>query len=515
MSDPENSFISAWRLDVLARRRGLLFWTAVAVLVAGVAFVLGLPDVYRTSATLLVERAAPEVSGDVPADPGGRLQVIKQQALGRTQLGQLIDRFELYPVTEGTPGYERAIAQLRRDVRVEPMRDQITDTGDTIAFRVSYVGPDPETAADVTNAIAAFFVEQNDQLRSGQSSRALEILEAEMAATRQRLEQQEAQVRSYSARNLGALPQQVESNLAAIGRLDAQLRMNSAEQLRLMERRQAATAELAAIESQVPAATDLSLSGQLARLEAELTDMRSRFGPEYPDIRALEARIATVRGELTTERERVEEARGEELSRAAAQRQAIEQIDAQLARLQAEDAQLRERIGGYERRVETVPANAPVFEGLMRDYQATRDRLDVLQRRYDEARLSHRAERGGVAEQFQVLDPAVAPAAAAGPSRMLLIGLTLAFAVICGLAVAIVADRLDTTFHSVDDLRAYTSVPVLASVPVIGQRKEFSARVREAALTGAGLVVMAAIAGGAFYLASTGEQISRVLSRVL
>ena len=47
--------------------------------------------------------------------------------------------------------------------------------------------------------------------------------------------------------------------------------------------------------------------------------------------------------------------------------------------------------------------------------------------------------------------------------------LVLAIAASLGLAIgaALVAERLDTSFHAADDVRSYTSVPVLASIPLI------------------------------------------------
>jgi hypothetical protein len=47
----------------------------------------------------------------------------------------------------------------------------------------------------------------------------------------------------------------------------------------------------------------------------------------------------------------------------------------------------------------------------------------------------------------------------------MLLGLLLAL----GLAVAatVIAEQLDTSFHSVDDVRAFTTVPVTAGIPLI------------------------------------------------
>jgi len=221
--------------ETLSRRRSVAIWTALLTLVVLEAFVIGLPPVYRASATLLVESRMPEVLAGTgnPAETGTRLQTIKHVALSRARLTELLERFDLYGVSEGRASQEYALQRLQRDIRVDPTSEQVANGNTrTIAFRVSYVASDGEVAADVTNALASFFVAQNDLMRTAQVSRATEILGAELAETRQALESQEARVRTYSARNLGALPQQIEANLAAIARLDGQLRLNGAEHLR-------------------------------------------------------------------------------------------------------------------------------------------------------------------------------------------------------------------------------------------------------------------------------------------
>ena len=58
-----------------------------------------LPDLYRASAVVLVERPVPEtfVRPAVSGELESRLHVIKQEILSRARLTELINRFDLYP----------------------------------------------------------------------------------------------------------------------------------------------------------------------------------------------------------------------------------------------------------------------------------------------------------------------------------------------------------------------------------------------------------------------------------
>jgi polysaccharide chain length determinant protein (PEP-CTERM system associated) len=502
----------------LWRRRRAFAWTTVAVLVAGAAFVAGLPDVYRSSASLLVQGhwADAMSQGTAAAGIDGRLQTIKQEALSRSRLTDLLRKFDLYGAGRDPGRVDRALERLQRDLRVDATStDQSArGGGQTLAFQVSYVSSGARTAADVANEVASFFVAHNDQIRARQASQATEFLGEQIKDTRSRLNEQESRVRSFSARNLGALPQQTEANIAAINRLDGQLRLNDAEQLKLVERRQSLKNDIAALQVQVPPQTDTSPRAQQARLEAELQQLRTRFGDDYPDVKAARARLEAFR------RENASAARATSVpdagsSQKAVLEQALTEVDAQIARLQKEDQSVRSQIAGYQSRVEQAPAQAPTFDGLMRDYQSTRDQMDSLQKRYTEAQLAERAESATDTQEFRVLDPALPPTAPAGPSRLILMGLALAAALGCGLAAAFVAEQADSSFHSVDDVRAFTRVPVLASIPEIVAPPPFRTRARHFGSALVGILAVAAVAGGAFELARASDQVSRLLSRVM
>jgi polysaccharide chain length determinant protein (PEP-CTERM system associated) len=504
----------------VGRRRRLFVWTTLAMLGVAGAFAFGLPNVYRASASLLVQGqwVGTVVTGSVPGGIDGRLQTIKQEALSRARLTDLLQRFDLYGVSQGRTPEARALARLQRDIRVESTSTETTAGGgaQTLAFRVSYLSNDPGTAADVANAVAAFFVAHNDQLRVSQASHATEFLGAQLADTRKRLDEQEGRVRTFSTQNLGALPQQTEANIAAINRLDSQLRLNDAEQSKLVERRQGLKNDLAALQAQGPPDTDASPQAQVVRMRKELDDLRAKFGESYPDVKAARARLEAYTRDMTSASAgRSAAATPAGPSRKAVLEQALAEVESQLQRITAEDTSLRSQISGYQRRVEEAPAQAPAFENLMRDYQATRDQFDSLQKRYQEAQLAERAESGSGTQEFRVLDAAVPPPSPAGPSRVILFGLGALFAVLCGIGAAYTADRIDTSFHSVDDLRHFTRVPVLAIIPDIRHPARWSTRFRRAAAAVAGILIVAALSEGAFQLARSSDQVARLLSRVM
>jgi polysaccharide chain length determinant protein (PEP-CTERM system associated) len=500
-------------LDLLRRRRRVALWSGLAIFVLAGAFVLGLPELYRSSATLVVQGTIADAFGEPRAadEINRRLQLLKQEALSRGRLTALVERFRLYGHEPGRPVDPGAITQLERDVRVDVTSDTTRAGQPTaVAFTVSYAAGHPQTAAEVTNAIAAFYVEHNEATRTRQASATASTIAAQIEARRADLETQAGRIRAYTSRNIGALPQQMDANLSAIGRLDSQFQRNADELLRQIEHRQRLQNDLATIDTRVPAAEENTPASRLARAEAELADLRSRFSDAHPDVRAKLGEIAELRRAVPGAARGG--ARGASTPRAAIEA-ALRETEAQIARLEREQSRLEQQIGVYQRRVEAAPAHEPAFDSLVREHQATREQLDALERRHDEALLAERAESGEAAEELRILDAAVPATLPSGPARGMLLGLSLILAVVAGMAIAVAADWSDTSFHSVDDLRAFTKVPILASIPEIAANRP-AARVRDVALACARLVVLGALALGAFHLAHYGDRVVRVLSRV-
>jgi uncharacterized protein involved in exopolysaccharide biosynthesis len=71
--------------DIFRRRMIVVLLVFAAVVASAVAFALYLPDLYRTSATVLVERPVPEtyVRSAVSGEVESRMHVIKQEVLSR------------------------------------------------------------------------------------------------------------------------------------------------------------------------------------------------------------------------------------------------------------------------------------------------------------------------------------------------------------------------------------------------------------------------------------------------
>jgi len=117
-SAPDEPFVL--RAIAILRRRAMLAFALFALaLVAGVAIAVTLPDLFRASAVVLVERQLPEsvVRPAVIGELESRLHVIRQEILSRARLTDLEERWAPHGFVRVHRGF---VVNLRRAVEVRP-----------------------------------------------------------------------------------------------------------------------------------------------------------------------------------------------------------------------------------------------------------------------------------------------------------------------------------------------------------------------------------------------------------
>src|SRR6266566_803572 len=199
-SNDEPVIQRAWA--ILRRRRLLASVVFLTLVASALGFAAYLPDLYQASALVLIERQVseavvrPQVSGELES----RLQVIKQEVLSRAHLTELIERFNLYPALRKGSSMEDALDQTRRDIQYETTGpEQLSGRTRTVAFRLIYTGEDRDSVAQVTNALAAFYVAQNDRMRSEEATRTAAAINSRLIDAKKQLDRHEENVRGFTA----------------------------------------------------------------------------------------------------------------------------------------------------------------------------------------------------------------------------------------------------------------------------------------------------------------------------
>jgi len=528
-------------LEVWSRRKWLAILVFTGPCAVIVSLAIALPNLYRSTATLLVQR--PEVSeifvkSSVTSELETRLHTISQEILSRSRLQELILRFDLYPEFRKRVSPEEVIDRMRRDIRMEFKGRDIrmdsqavapqSERGATIAFTLSFRGRDPETVATVTNTLASLFVGENLKLRKRQAAGTAKFLRVELEEMKRKLDKEERRLSEFKERHLGELPEQVAVNLTTLGRLNAELRLNKENQTRTMEwlEREKLAGQLALARQQYADGTSLPPSVdslvpdgdaevltarlaqfRLARLKQELTDLRARFSEKYPDVIRVKAEIASLERQLAAAESNdgsAAKADSQVNSSRPQDRKVHSEAERQLETLREEEKALRQAIDMYDRRVNASPRLEQEYQELFGDYKTMKDLYNTLLQRYQEALMAESIEHGRKGDQVRLLDPAILTTRPTAPNRLRLIFIGLILSM--GLAGGVVGliEHRDTSFHAVTELRTFTKVPVLVSIPRIVTKKDISRQRWQFCLALLGLAILI---GTTYHIAQGNEQL--------
>ena len=165
-------------------------------------------------------------------------------------------------------------------------------------------------------------------------------------------------------------------------------------------------------------------------------------------------------------------------------------------------------------RVDSAPRRQQQLQELSRDYETTKERYETLLKRYEEAQLAESLEQGEKAEQFRILDPALPPRDPVAPNRLQILFLGVVLAIGLSIGAVLVAERLNTSFHTIDEVRALVGVPALGRVPLIQTRVETRRKRRRAVVaTISALAALLFIVAASRYVATGNEQLVRMMER--
>jgi len=385
-----------------------------------------------------------------------RLQTLRQEVQSRTRLEMIARELDPY----GTLGREPLINTIER------MRDAVkVSVKGNDAFSIAFEHRDPKMAMLVADRVTTLFMEEVVGQRQRQVGAAYEFIETQLQDARAQLELKEQALREFKERHMGQLPEQVQANLATLQRLQLE-QQTTAESLRK------ATDALLLLQSEggAPVAAP-GAPGQpdsLAGMRALLTQLRSRYTDQHPDVVALKDRIEAMEKAAASTEPGAPPADPAVAAHQQRVREAKAEVEAQRARL----ADVDRRIAAFQARVEAAPQREQEILGLTRDYQKLSENYTQLLSKKLDAEMAARLEQQQKGQQFRILDPAYLPETPSFPNKGLfaLGGALLGLALGVGLAVTI--DLLDPTMKDAESVSAAFTIPLLAVVPYVKPREQ-------------------------------------------
>ena len=511
-------------VGILLRYRWLVVVPLCITLTVGLYRALTIPRVYSASTTILVQgQKVPGsyVKSIVTSGIDERINTISQQILSQSNLEKIIGQFGLFQ--------ERKYQKLFLEDKIKNLRGRINvnltrDRKGTDAFTIRYRGTNPERVMNITNTLAGLYMDENLKLREAQAVGTSEFLEAELEKTRKKLVEKERILSSYRSKYMGGLPDELESNLRTLDRLQQQLTDRQAmlretrNNIAALKARMAQDRELEAQAKEMLVRQMTNSSGdpqplmsdtatRLARAELELEELRLRYTEKHPDVVKLHVTIKRLKQLLAKESEQPSraEAAGETDTFSAVggaplttkrvvdvqEIRQLQQLENEERQLQREISDITNRMKVYQRRVDETPRREQELRSLERDYSNIQEVYSSLMDRKLEAELSVNMEKKQKGEQFRILDRARLPQRPISPDVKKLFVFSTAAGLGVGGGIIFLLVFFDGSVRRDEDIEDVLGLPILATIAPL-KRKQDRLRIR---LELIGFIAMAGYGG--------------------
>ena len=142
----------------------------------------------------------------------------------------------------------------------------------------------------------------------------------------------------------------------------------------------------------------------------------------------------------------------------------IKGAEAEIASLRTQQAGLKEKLQMYRQRLEEAPKVEQEYLALTRDYQNASQKHQEVMNKILEARISEGMEENQKGEKFTLIDPASFPEKPVSPKRWLIFLAGFIMSLGAGFGTVALAEHLDHSVKSSDELARLTGLPILGSI---------------------------------------------------
>ena len=492
-------------VDILRRHKGWIFGPAFAGLVIAVVVAFLWPDTYVSRAVIrVVPPQVPEnlVPTNVTTAISHRVNSMYQTISSRSNLTNLVNIFNLYPKERQRKPIEDIIEDMKGDIGITPVVSLAggseAERKGISAFAISFAYSDRLIAQKVTADLVSRFMSENARERQQQSLQTTQFLRDQVDQARKELEAIEDKLAKFRMNAQGRLPDQVSHNQMQLNGIEQRIANVNAAISRVQQEKMLLESDLRNFKNQLASLTPppdqvaqqqknerlVQVDREIQQLETALANLRENYKDTYPDVRRVKAQLTTAQA---TRARIVEEEAAKPDKPAAAKkfdpmferesRMLESSIDRAEAMIRSKDAQLQEyqqelakaekQVRVVQTRIESMPISEQQYLEVIRDRELAKQKYDDLNRRRSQSSIAEDLEKRQQGETLEVLDSASLPQTPTEPKRPMIIGMGFGLGLILGLVMAGAREAKDTSLKNLKDVRAYTQLTILGSVPLL------------------------------------------------
>ena len=472
-------------VEIILRRRWWIGLPFCLCIIIGIILAFTLPKYYKAETFVLIQpQKVPSdyVQSVQTMDIDSRLEAFSRQILSRSNLEKIMKDFNMYTEPKFNSLFvEDKIADMRKRISISLLRREPTGGSrgysSAYAFVISFEDKEPEKVMKVTNALASYFINENLRFKEAESMGTSNFLKEELNSIRKELSTKENELKEYREKYMGELPEQLNSNLSMLTRIEEQLKeketahLSAKNQLSILMDQISQGALLfgqgATVTGDGRIVSDFGHSISLEQAKAMLAYLETRYTSKHPDI----IRIKKIVSDLEKNKQNNKDKPNGSQYIPANAKMEVEQVKSNISTLTTDIAKLKSQILVYKGRIENTPRREQELKSLERDYNNIKSNYDLLLNKKLETEVSINMDKQQKGEKFQILEPARLPEKPVFPNMKMLFLLTLVAGPNIGLGLVFLLEYFDTSFRSPKDIESNLGFSVLATIPLIQDKK--------------------------------------------
>jgi succinoglycan biosynthesis transport protein ExoP len=451
--------------QIFLRRKWLIVLPVVAIVSIAIPGSFLLTPVYQASTTLIsqeVERGSVlQGVANIPVPRGEEMNTVRYKIESRRYMKEVADKVGIADYLSSI-GKESNIDNVVRYLRgIVTLRARSSKI-----IEISVMHPRPDMAKNIADTIANTYVDKTLKWRQDTTVASTSFINQELDVYRQRL--REAEEALLAAQEKGVLDSSSNGIYGTLTSEFAKLRTDLVEvELDLQE----AESELENSRRLLaePGAESYSSAfytdPEVAGLEAKLAGLQTQYAElsmRYTD-QYPEAR--KLKGEIIRTQEELDQAKAKSSTRQQDIAARLQYWEDRVRTLKLKRTALNDKIGEYNRKLQRLPQRQMELARLGREKAAAENTYSMLLARLNESELLRSSELQNMGRVAEVLDPAIVPDRPVKPNKKKIAILAIAMGMMIGCGSAFVLEYFDRSFRSVDDVTGYLGIPVLATIP--------------------------------------------------
>jgi polysaccharide chain length determinant protein (PEP-CTERM system associated) len=490
-------------IAILKRRKMQLILPAVIIFLLSIGFAVGLPSIYRSEATILIEQQeipSELVRSTVTSYAGERIQVISQRVMTTENLGKIIDSYGLYKDERDDVSISLLAEKLREDIELEMISADVVDprsgrpTTATIAFILSFSNKQPRVAQKVTNELVSLYLDENLRQRTQSALETSTFLSAEAGRLKQEITDLESSLADFKEKHVNNLPELQQLNINLMERNERELSETVRQIRNLEERKIYLQSEIA----QINPTTDIYNSSgrrvmgtedRLRALQTEYLALETRYTDDHPTLIKMKDEIEILEKELAANPENKKNKAQSDNPAYLQLATQLKAAESELTSLKTMREEIKVKIKDFEERLMQSPQVEREYRDLTRDYENAVAKYQEVKAKQLEAELAESLERERKGERFSLIEPPQIPEKPNKPNRLaiLLLGIFLSFT--AGFGNVFISEAMDQSVYGSKGVLAITKAPPLAEIAYINNGKDLRQRNAIGVIAISGLLV--------------------------